>query len=124
VFFSENVMYSQSDRLRRERNTIRVMIEIYCRAHHQNTGILCADCLNLHSYAMQRIDKCPFQAAKPTCAQCTVHCFKHEMREQIRFVMRYSGPRMLVYHPILTILHYRDEITKKHIRRSDDKTRS
>jgi predicted amidophosphoribosyltransferase len=117
-------MSSQLDRLKRERHTIQVMTEIYCHGHHQNRDKLCADCHDLFTYAMKRIDKCPLQADKPTCAQCPVHCYKRDMREKIRFVMRYSGPRMLVYHPILTILHYRDEITKKHTPRSNDKART
>jgi predicted amidophosphoribosyltransferase len=117
-------MYSQTDRLRRERYTIKVMMEIYCHGYHQNKGKLCADCLDLYTYAMKRIDKCPLQMDKPTCAHCPVHCYKREMREKIRFVMRYSGPRMLVYHPILTILHYRDQITNKHNPKTNDKSRS
>jgi hypothetical protein len=116
-------MDSQTDRLRRERYTIKVMMEIYCHGYHQNRGILCADCLDLYNYAMKRIDKCPFQADKPTCAKCPVHCYKPEMREKIRIVMRYSGPWMLVYHPILTILHYRDEITKKNNLGTNDGSR-
>ena len=31
------------------------------------------------------------------------------MRERVRVVMRYAGPRMLLRHPILAILHLRDE---------------
>ena len=117
-------MSFQLDRLRRERQTIQVMIEIYCHGHHQNRDKLCADCHNLLTYATQRIDECPFQADKPTCAQCPVHCYQRDMREKIHFVMQYSGPRMMVYHPILTILHYRDEITKKCNPRSTGKART
>jgi hypothetical protein len=114
-------MSSQPDRLRRERYTIQVMIEIYCHAHHQTSHKLCADCNDLFTYANKRIDKCPLIADKPTCARCPIHCYKPAMREKIRFVMRYAGPRMLLYHPILTLLHYRDEITKKYSSRSNDK---
>ena len=42
---------------------------------------------------------------KTFCANCKVHCYKPEMREQIRQVMRFSGPRMLLYHPFLAIWH-------------------
>ena len=31
------------------------------------------------------------------------------MRERVRVVMRYAGPRMLLRHPVLTLLHLRDE---------------
>jgi hypothetical protein len=30
------------------------------------------------------------------------------MREKIRAVMRFSGPRMLLYHPITAIRHFLD----------------
>ncbi len=100
----------KQNRLIRERNTLRAMIVIYCRGQHQSSGVLCEECEKLFEYAMQRIDKCPFKADKPTCAQCTIHCYKPAMREQVRLVMRYSRPRMLLYHPLLTMLHYLDSI--------------
>jgi hypothetical protein len=49
-----------------------------------------------------------YQEGKPTCAQCPIHCYKPAMREQIRDVMRYAGPRMLRRHPILAIRHLLD----------------
>ena len=42
---------------------------------------------------------------KTFCSNCKVHCYKPDMREQIRRVMRYSGPRMIKTHPILAIRH-------------------
>jgi hypothetical protein len=98
------------NRLERERRTIVVMIEIYCHARHRPSDGLCDECEQLCDYAMQRIDKCPFQDNKPTCAKCAVHCYKLEMREKVRKVMRYSGPRMMLYHPILAIMHYIDKL--------------
>lgn len=105
-------MLKKQSRLERERHTIEVMIEIYCRGHHHSTGALCAECQQLFAYATQRIDKCPYQGDKPTCAKCPIHCYKPAMREQVRQVMRYAGPRMMLYHPLLAILHYKDEITR------------
>lgn len=102
----------KQDRLERERHTIQVMIEMYCRRHHHPAATLCTECQQLFDYAMQRIDRCPFQDNKPTCAKCPIHCYKPAMREQIRQVMRYAGPRMMLYHPKLAITHYLDEITK------------
>ena len=96
------------ERLKRERETIRAMIGIYCRGHHAPADGLCPDCSDLLAYAEQRIDQCPFQADKTSCAQCTVHCYQPERREQVRRVMRYSGPRMLVHHPILALRHSLD----------------
>ncbi len=98
----------ENERIRREKNTMRKMIDIYCRGHHGRDRKLCADCGQLLEYAMQCIDRCPFREEKPVCGKCPVHCYKPVMREQIRRVMRYAGPRMLIRHPVLTVLHHLD----------------
>ena len=104
---------SAHSRLQRERHTISLMIEIYCRGNHRPAEALCGDCQALVAYAMQRVDKCPFQADKPTCAKCPIHCYKPDMRERVRQVMRYAGPRMLIYHPVLAVRHYIDEYARR-----------
>ena len=101
-------MNKAEKRITRERKTISIMIQMYCRAHHQPEGRLCADCAELEAYALERIDKCPFGWQKPTCANCPIHCYKPDMRERVRRVMRYAGPRMLLRHPALAILHLID----------------
>ncbi len=95
-------------RMDRERKTIDVMIHLYCKDHHDTHGELCDECGTLREYAFARLDKCKFGEEKPTCANCTVHCYKPERREQVRVVMRYSGPRMLLRHPVLAIAHIVD----------------
>lgn len=42
---------------------------------------------------------------KTFCSNCPVHCYRPEMRERIRQVMRDSGPRMLFHHPAAAIRH-------------------
>lgn len=88
----------------RERATIRTMIRMYCRDRH-GTDSLCDACAALDRYATRRLERCVFGAAKPTCANCTVHCYRADMRERVRTVMRYAGPRMLLRHPVLAIMH-------------------
>ncbi|MEN6409508.1 MAG: nitrous oxide-stimulated promoter family protein [Anaerolineaceae bacterium] len=95
-------------RLRREDETAGAMIEIYCRGQHKTTGDLCAACDELRTYTHLRLEKCPFGAEKSTCAKCTVHCYNQNMRERIRAVMRYAGPRMLLRHPWMTVMHLLD----------------
>ena len=107
-------MSSREARLNRERHTIQTMIQIYCRGNH-DAAELCAECAGLSEYAMQRIDKCPFQDDKPTCAKCPIHCYKPDMRERVRRVMRYAGPRMMLFHPVLTFRHYYDEYSRKQL---------
>jgi len=85
--------------------TVRAMIGIYCQDHHETGPHLCADCEALWQYAQQRVVRCPFGTDKPTCAKCTVHCYKRNMRKRIRSVMRYAGPRMTWRRPWLTLLH-------------------
>lgn len=98
-------------RITRERETVQKMITLYCHAHHQTLGEqLCDDCQSLSDYAIRRIKSCPFGIRKPTCAQCTIHCYRPDMREKIRQIMRYAGPRMLWNHPRLTFLHMVDRL--------------
>lgn len=91
-------------RLARERKLVQAMIAAHCRAEH-GSRILCASCSELALYADQRLARCPFGAEKPTCAKCTVHCYRTDMRERVRQVMRRSGPKMLWQHPWLAFLH-------------------
>lgn len=96
-------------RLSREKETISKMIARFCSQHHHpEPAPLCHECRELETYAHHRIEHCPFGPTKPTCALCTVHCYLPEKREAIRQVMRYAGPRMLLRHPILTVLHLID----------------
>ena len=98
-------MSSKHSRMAREAKTIRYMMEIYCRGQHSTENSLCPECAELHDYALARLARCPFQEAKSTCANCTVHCYKPEMRQRVREAMRYAGPRMLWRHPILALTH-------------------
>ena len=83
----------------REKETVSLMIRLYCRKkHHSKT--LCPDCAALDAYA-----RCPFMETKTFCSNCRVHCYRPEMREKIRLVMRFSGPRMLFHHPVMAIRH-------------------
>ena len=89
-----------------EKLLVSEMIALYCRRQHGTPkGTLCPECRALQDYALARIDRCPFMETKTFCSACKVHCYKPEMREKIRAVMRFSGPRMLLYHPILAIWH-------------------
>ena len=96
-------------RVAREWKTLQAMIRISCRDLHGGEKALCAGCEDLRLYAERRLAKCPFAEEKPTCVKCPVHCYEAEMRERVRQVMRYAGPRMLLRHPVLALLHLRDE---------------
>jgi hypothetical protein len=95
----------ESVRLTRERKTVTAMIQIFCRGHHGSRKQLCDACAQLHAYAMCRLDRCPYGAEKPNCADCPIHCYRAEQRAAIREVMRYAGPRMVWRHPLLAVWH-------------------
>ena len=88
----------------REKETVSLMIQIYCRKKHGSKQ-LCPECAELDAYARLRSDKCPFMETKTFCSNCKVHCYKKDMREKIRQVMRFSGPRMIFHHPLMAIRH-------------------
>ena len=101
-------MFGRSLRKRREGGTIERMIRIYCSGRHNKDTGLCLECKGLLRYALERIDRCPLKERKTTCARCTIHCYAPAMRQRIREVMRYAGPRMAYTHPLLTLLHLFD----------------
>ena len=74
---------------------------------------MCDQCKELLEYAKQRSDHCPFMENKTFCSNCRVHCYKPEMREKIRRVMRFSGPRMLFVHPVMAMKHVISTIKEK-----------
>jgi len=63
-------------------------------------------------YAFARLDRCPFGENKTACKQCTVHCYKPQMREKMKQVMRYAGPRMLLYSPGAALRHMMESISR------------
>ena len=100
----------------REKETVSLMIRLYCRKKHGGKE-LCPACAELDAYARLRSDKCPFMETKTFCSNCKVHCYKKDMREKIREVMRFSGPRMIFHHPIMAIRHVIE--SKKEMKRME-----
>lgn len=122
VFFKiETKPVEIEEKRQKEQQVVTRMIELYCRKKHKDCRkdtvdekntvgghkkyTLCEDCRRLSEYAVARSEKCPFMENKTFCSNCKVHCYKPEMREEIRKVMRFSGPRMLLYHPGMAIWH-------------------
>lgn len=89
----------------REKRTVSLMIRLYCQKKHGTGHGLCDECRALNDYAVQRSDHCPFMENKTFCSNCRVHCYKPQMREKIRAVMRFAGPRMIFRHPVMAIRH-------------------
>ena len=90
---------------RQEKDVIEKMIHIYCKGKHKSESCPCEECEELKEYAFQRLSRCAYGENKPTCKKCPIHCYKPAMKEKIRLVMKYAGPRMVLYHPVLAIKH-------------------
>lgn len=97
---------------------------IYCRGRHRGAdrealvsgaaalGVygrkppaLCVRCADLVRYAEQRRASCP-KDPKPFCSHCDTHCYSRGMRDRVREVMRYAGPRsMFTRHAFAGVKH-------------------
>lgn len=91
-------------RIAREKRVVEIMIRLYCRKKEKNAS-LCPECTALLHYAEARLDRCPFGEGKSSCQRCTVHCYKPAMRSRMREVMRFAGPRMILYAPWEALRH-------------------
>lgn len=109
-------MFKTHPRIERELGTVQAMIETYCHEQHATGNGLCPNCETLAEYARLRLQKCPFQEGKTTCAKCPVHCYKPDARQEIRTVMRYAGPRMLYRHPRMALWHLIDRQRQEPVR--------
>lgn len=90
--------------IEKEKKIVELMIKLYCHKKENNKE-LCRDCRALLDYARHRLEHCRYGNNKTSCKRCPTHCYKPEMRARIREVMRFSGPRMLLYAPVTAIKH-------------------
>ena len=108
----------------KEKQVVSLMIRLYCRKKHdghKDEEGLCEECRAMHDYAALRADKCPFMETKTFCSNWRVHCYRPEMREKIRSVMRFAGPCMILYHPVMALRHAVSSIReKKRIAREEE----
>ena len=91
-------------RIEREKQTVSLMIRLYCKRKEKNHQ-LCSTCKELEEYAHKRLSACKYGEQKTSCKKCPTHCYKKDMREKIREVMRFSGPRMILHHPLKAVRH-------------------
>lgn len=99
-----NCFRRRKTRIEWEKATVELMIRLYCRKKEGNK-VLCPACDSLLKYAHSRLERCPFGNGKTSCKHCRIHCYQPEMREKMRRVMQYAGPRMILYYPLAALLH-------------------
>lgn len=95
-----------------EKKIISQMIGIYCKKKHKQIQI-CDECREVLDYANKKIENCKFIEVKSFCSNCKSPCYSPVMREKIREIMKFSGKRIILYHPILTIKHIFYKLNKK-----------
>ncbi len=100
-----NLRLNENPRLNEEARTLQAMVRDYCHAHHGTKGEPCEACQVLLTYCLNRLARCPYQEKKPVCNRCETHCYKSPFKEETRAIMRYSGPRLLLSHPLLALKH-------------------
>lgn len=109
-------------RIENEKYIVDEMIKLYChKKHHSKKNDLCLECQNLVSYCHYRLSLCHFKENKTFCSNCKIHCYIKENREKIKKVMSFSGPRMLIYHPIIAMKHVIETKTEKRRLKKDER---
>lgn len=81
------------------------MIRLYCKLNHKTKELCNKDCTELNEYEQRKLNICPFGDNKPVCKDCTVHCYSTDRKENIKEIMRFPRPRMMLYHPIDFLKH-------------------
>lgn len=95
-------------RIEKEKSTIKLMINLYCKKKHKTKDTseeLCEECTELLEYANKRLSLCKFGENKSSCSRCPIHCYKKDMRQKVKEVMKFSGPRLIIYDPIELVRH-------------------
>jgi len=112
------------EKARRDTRLLGDFTRIYCRGVHagapraalasdgadlgvygRKPPVVCSECADLLRYAEKRRAFCP-KDPKPFCSYCDTHCYTAEMRDRMREVMRYAGPRSLLHgHAIDGVKH-------------------
>ncbi|UTC63893.1 nitrous oxide-stimulated promoter family protein [Treponema sp. OMZ 792] len=106
----------KTDKKEQEQRLITKMVEMY--RSFKGREINDDELDELLLYAFKRSESCLYRKngeKKPFCNVCPVHCYKKDMREKIKKIMRYAGPRLLFKHPILSLDHlFKTIYSKKH----------
>lgn len=100
-------MKNREKRIQTDAKILRQFIKIYCKKHHQGggSGGTCEECRKLLEYALKRDQNCKLDP-KPKCKDCKIHCYKPEMRQKIKEIMKFSGIYYIKRGRIDWLIHY------------------
>jgi len=97
-----------SSRIKREKIVVEKTVKLYCKGRHASRICLCNECKDLLSYVKERIDKCIYNENKTVCSKCKLYCYKRSVKEMMKRITKYSSPRMVLWHPIITLRYIID----------------
>ena len=61
------MIYISVSRIFNQKQTVTLMIKIYCNKHHNTKDELCPCCLELLTYAINPLDNCRYGENKHNC---------------------------------------------------------
>lgn len=93
------------NRIEKEKEIIELMINLYCNKKHNCKDEICEECKELLEYAHKRLTYCKFGNEKTSCSKCPIRCYKSDMKLRVKEVMKFSGPRLIIYKPYEFIRH-------------------
>lgn len=99
-------------KLSEEYEIVCEMINLY---HRKNDSFSDAEISDLKAYVKSKLSSCPHGSNKPFCSYCKIHCYEPVRRDQIREIMRFSGPRFIFYRPGKSLKHllYKSSFIRK-----------
>lgn len=82
---------------------------------------LCPVCLAMVLRSEKKTQYCVHMPYKTLCHLCPRPCYTEKQMEEIRPMMRYSGPRLITKHPILTYRHMREIHRSKRLQKQHER---
>ena len=104
-FFRIETIKEPGKRISKEKEVVELMINLYCDKKHKGSSGRCEECNELLEYAHKRLTYCKFGDEKSSCSKCPIHCYKKDMKARIKEVMKFSGPRLMIYKPFEFVRH-------------------
>jgi len=96
-------------RIKKDAKILKKFVSVYCNKNHadreKNESGYCDECFEVLNYALKRDEKCPLDP-KPKCKDCKIHCYKPEMRQKIKEIMKFSGIYFIKRGRLDWVFHY------------------
>ena len=89
----------------REKRTVALMIRLYCRKKHGTKKIFVPNAKHFRSMRCSAVINAPLWKPRPFALTAVCIVTSRKCVKKIREVMRFSGPRMILHHPVMAVRH-------------------